>query len=140
MREDHDMRIRGGLAVLLGAATLTGCGMGQGGFTPNAGEMPPAIQVDGLMVGTSSRMTLYVFDADAPQVSRCNGPCAQEWPPLLASEKDRDRGDFSVLSRADGRRQWALMGRPLYFWSQENRPGEAAGEQQPGWHAFRVAP
>ena len=58
MREDHDMRIRGGLAVLLGAATLTGCGMGQGVFTPNAGEMPPAIQVDGLMVGTSSRMTL----------------------------------------------------------------------------------
>ena len=30
-------------------------------------------------------MTLYIFDKDADGKSVCNGPCATNWPPLMAT-------------------------------------------------------
>ena len=30
-------------------------------------------------------MTLYTFDKDGGGKSMCNGPCADNWPPLMAS-------------------------------------------------------
>ncbi|MFZ1363581.1 MAG: hypothetical protein WAS90_01570, partial [Brachymonas denitrificans] len=99
------------------AVFLAGCASTSSN-APSASDMPPAVNAGGIMVGTANRMTLYTFDKDGVNQSNCNDQCAVNWPPLLAGSSDVGRGDFSVLTRADGRKQWALVGKPLYFWSK----------------------
>jgi len=93
------------------------------------------------MLTDAQGMTLYVFDKDAASSGKsvCNGPCATNWPPLLASEKDQARGDWSVVGRDDGRRQWAYKGRPLYTWSKDQKPGDTSGDGflNNQWHIAR---
>ncbi len=122
------------------AVFLAGCASTSSN-APSASDMPPAVNAGGIMVGTANRMTLYTFDKDGVNQSNCNDQCAVNWPPLLASSSDVGRGDFSVLTRADGRKQWALVGKPLYFWSKDVRPGDTTGDNVNGtWHVFRIAP
>jgi len=42
-----------------------------------------ATEKDGVLVNGAG-MTLYTFDKDAGGKSACNGPCAGNWPPLMA--------------------------------------------------------
>jgi len=104
----------------LSAAMLAGCAS-----VANA----PVKVADGVLTGTNG-MTLYTFDKDpvGGAKSVCNGPCATNWPPLMAAETDRPSGDFTVISRDDGRKQWALKGKPLYFWIKDSKPGDQTGD------------
>jgi len=96
-------------------------GMGGGGA--------PAKMADGAWVG-SNGMTLYTFDRDVAGSGKsvCNGPCATNWPPLTASADARPRGDWSVVTRDDGTRQWALKGKPVYYWIKDTKPGDRTGD------------
>jgi predicted lipoprotein with Yx(FWY)xxD motif len=73
-------------------------------------------------------MTLYVFDRDASGKSNCNGPCAANWPPLVADTDAKASGDFAFITREDGRKQWAYKGKPLYTWSKDKNPGDTNGD------------
>ncbi|WP_265946486.1 hypothetical protein [Dechloromonas sp. A34] len=110
------------LALLL-SATLAACS--------GAGSRPaaPAMVSNGMLTG-SNGMTLYVFDKDATGSgkSACNGPCATNWPPLFAMDGDMASGDYSVISRDDGKKQWALKGKPLYYWVKDQKPGDTTGD------------
>jgi predicted lipoprotein with Yx(FWY)xxD motif len=82
-------------------------------------------------------MTLYVFDKDAPASGKsvCNAQCATNWPPLTASADAKPTGEWSVVSRDDGTKQWAYKGRPLYQWSKDQKPGDKSGDGIGGmWH------
>lgn len=57
---------------------------------------------------------LYVYAKDAPGVSSCTDDCAAQWPPAVADAQAKPSGDWSVIKRADGSRQWAYKGKPLY--------------------------
>lgn len=59
-------------------ALLAGCATGYG-------SKPPAEPVNGVLVGPNG-MTLYTFDNDKAGSAKsvCNGPCATNWPPLMA--------------------------------------------------------
>ena len=95
---------------------------------------PPARVEGGLLVGNNG-MTLYVFDKDAAGKSVCNGPCATNWPPLMAGGSDQATGSWSILNRDDGGKQWAYKGKPLYFWSKDQKPGDKTGDGFNGvWH------
>ena len=82
-----------------------------------------------MLAGTNG-MTLYTFDRDAAGSgkSACNGPCATNWPPLMAAEADQGGGDYSIVTRDDGRKQWAFKGKPLYFWIKDAKPGDKTGD------------
>ena len=73
-------------------------------------------------------MTLYTFDRDSGGKSACNGPCATNWPPLMAGEADKPSGDYSIVTRDDGKKQWAFKGKPLYFWSKDMKAGDKTGD------------
>jgi predicted lipoprotein with Yx(FWY)xxD motif len=73
-------------------------------------------------------MTLYVFDKDAPGKSNCNGPCATNWPPLTAKADAKASGDWSIVTRDDGGKQWAYKGKPLYAWSKDAKAGDVTGD------------
>lgn len=99
----------------------------------------PAKTSDGVLVDTKG-MTLYTFDRDmTPGKSVCNGPCATNWPPLFASDKDAATGNWSIVTRDDGKKQWAYKGRPLYLWAKDTKPGDKTGEGMAGntWHVAK---
>jgi predicted lipoprotein with Yx(FWY)xxD motif len=87
----------------------------------------PATAMDGVLVG-DNKMSLYTLDRDAPGKSTCNGGCATNWPPLMAAADAKDSGDWSVVTRDDGAKQWAYKGKPLYFWSKDVKPGDKTGD------------
>jgi predicted lipoprotein with Yx(FWY)xxD motif len=70
----------------------------------------------GKVLTNESGMTLYTFDKDAPGKIACNGPCAGNWPPLGAGASSMAMGDYTVVARDDGSKQWAYKGHPLYTW------------------------
>jgi len=89
----------------------------------------PATMADGILTGPNG-MTLYTFDKDAAGSgkSACNGPCAMNWPPLMTPGTDQVSGDFTVITRDDGKKQWAFKGKPLYFWIKDSKPGDRTGD------------
>ncbi len=83
-------------------------------------------------------MTLYIFDRDAAGKSNCNGQCAQNWPPLMAAANATAPGDWSVITRDDGSKQWAYKGKPLYLWVKDTKPGEVTGDGVNNvWHVAK---
>ena len=114
-------------AAILSIALLSACAL--------TAPPPPTQYVNNVLSGPTG-MTLYTFDKDAVAgKSVCNGPCATNWPPLLASDADRPSGDYTIIMRDDGRKQWALKGQPLYYWSKDNQPGDRSGDgYNKVWH------
>ena len=102
---------------------------------------PIMVSVDGggALAGPSG-MTLYTYDKDATGSgkSACSGSCASSWPPLFASGSDASSGDYSIVTRDDGKRQWAYRGKPLYYWSKDAKPGDMSGDGMLGaWHTAK---
>ena len=117
-------QIKSILIGLVAAATLAACSSMMGG------SMAPYTKVnDGMLVG-SNNMTLYTFakDTAGSGKSMCNGPCAANWPPLLVDGSPAVSGDYSVITRDDGKKQLAFKGIPLYFWVKDTKPGDKTGD------------
>ena len=126
------MRLLPRFAPLAAALLLAAC-------TSMSSAGTPATVADGVLVGPNG-MTLYTFDADPMGAgkSMCNGPCATNWPPLKATAADAGSGDWSVVVRDDGSRQWAWRGKPVYYWSKDAKPGDRTGDGfNKVWHAAR---
>jgi predicted lipoprotein with Yx(FWY)xxD motif len=72
-------------------------------------------------------MTLYTYDKDPVGKSVCVDDCAKAWPPMPAPASAKASGDWSIVTRADGSKQWAHLGRPLYRFAEDITPGSVAG-------------
>jgi predicted lipoprotein with Yx(FWY)xxD motif len=124
------------LIVVATAVVLSACSTMEGmiGSAPAA----PTKTADGVLTN-SAGMTLYTFDKDAAGSGKsvCNGPCATNWPPLMAAGDAKPSGDYTVITRDDGGKQWAYKGKPLYLWIKDSKPGDKTGD---GFNnAWRVA-
>lgn len=83
-------------------------------------------------------MTLYTFTKDSEGKSACNGPCAKNWPPLMAPAGAKSGDGYTVIQRDDGSQQWAYKGQPLYTWVKDSKPGETTGEGvNQVWHVAK---
>ena len=83
-------------------------------------------------------MALYTFDNDAPGVSNCMDACLANWPALAATADDVAEGDYEVIERADGTRQWTYKGQPLYTFAKDEAPGDVTGDGvNEVWHLAR---
>lgn len=112
--------LRATAALSLATGLLIGCAAMAGA---------PAQVSDGVLTGPNG-MTLYTFDKDAAGSGKsvCNGPCATNWPPLMAGDMDKASGDYSIITRDDGKKQWAFKGKPLYYWVKDSKPGDRTGD------------
>jgi len=89
-----------------------------------------------IMVGNNG-MSLYMFVADTAGESTCYGQCAVFWPPLLVSENVVPKGtgttaNFGVTQRTDGTFQVTANNMPLYFYANDNNPGDVNGQGSTG--------
>ena len=93
---------------------------------PSLAQPKPA---DGALVGPNG-MTLYTFDKDTAGNGKsvCNGGCATNWPPFIAADSDKPAGDITIVTRDDGKKQWAAKGWPLYYWVKDTKPGDKTGD------------
>jgi len=81
-------------------------------------------------LNTPAGLTLYTFDNDAAGSgkSACNPPCSNIFPPYLVEQGASANGDLSIIERADGAKQWAYKGKPLYLWFDDKKPGDTGGD------------
>ena len=99
-------------------------------------EVP--VRTAGGVLVTSSGMTLSTFDQDTAGKSTCNGPCATLWPPAMAAADAKPEGDMSIVTRDDGAKQWAYMGKPVYLYSVDKQPGDKTGDNfKDIWHVIK---
>jgi predicted lipoprotein with Yx(FWY)xxD motif len=94
--------------------------------------------VDGRFVDGQGR-TLYTFDNDkTPGQSACSGGCAKNWPAAAADANDKASGDWSIISGADGVKQWAYKDKPLYTFAADKKPGDTSGDGFKNvWHTAK---
>jgi predicted lipoprotein with Yx(FWY)xxD motif len=85
--------------------------------------------IAGVTVLTSSKgFTLYSFAPDTSTTSKCNGTCAQNWPPVTGPVTAAGvTGTFSTIKRADGSVQATFDGHPLYTFAGDTAPGQNKG-------------
>jgi|SRR4051812_27455156 predicted lipoprotein with Yx(FWY)xxD motif len=145
--------VGGGVGIAI--ANTGGQGGSAYGAGPTSGSGTPAgvgLKTASLEPGTalvdSAGQTLYLFEADSPTKSACDGGCTQVWPPLL------EQGNQVTLSgavqqdlvgsvaRADGTRQVTYDGHPLYTYVGDTHSGNSAGQglNQFGADWYVVAP
>jgi predicted lipoprotein with Yx(FWY)xxD motif len=81
-------------------------------------------------------LTLYSVDRDSDAGKpSCTGTCAAAWPPLAAPADAGPFGDWSIVARDDGSKQWAYKGHPLYRSTRDSKPGETNGNGiDSAWH------
>ncbi|TAL77325.1 MAG: hypothetical protein EPN75_13135 [Beijerinckiaceae bacterium] len=86
-------------------------------------------------------MSLYVYDVDkrGGSHSSCGENCIKHWRPFLGGTDSKPQGDWSIITRVSGKKQWAYKGRPLYTWLKDTKPGQISGNGYDGnrWHAAR---
>lgn len=91
--------------------------------------MPAAVHASNGMLTDAKGMTLYTFDNDKePNKSACAGNCLNNWPVLKAEATDKDMGDWKIVTRDDGTKQWAYKGKPLYYFAMDKAAGDKLGD------------
>lgn len=109
---------------------------------PPKQDGPPAkalVGKHGPVLVDRNGMTLYYFERDdSGTKSTCNDACAENRPPLSAADNAIANGDFTVITRNDGKKMWAYRYRPLYTSQKDAAPGDINGDDPAHlWHVAR---
>lgn len=118
------------LVTLTAAALLAACGTTGKPTESASGARPSTLTqaADGTLIGPDGR-TLYTFSEDKASSgqSACNSTCAVNWPPLTVAPSAVPLGDYSIITREGGVRQWAFKGKPLYYYAADKKAGDKLG-------------
>jgi predicted lipoprotein with Yx(FWY)xxD motif len=107
--------------------------------TTASGADAPLKASNGVLVDAAG-MTVYTYDKDeaGSGKSSCVAACAKNWPPVKADGSPRP--PYSVITRADGSKQLAHGGKPLYTFVKDKKAGDKTGDGVGGvWHVVSVA-
>lgn len=101
-------------------------------------DVPPGFLVSNTVVGrllqTERGFSVYASDADPPGQSKCDAACANIWVPMVAPQSVRPHGDWTIIERAPGVRQWVFRGKALYRYALDSGARSLEGSDVPGWH------
>lgn len=141
------------LTALAGVLSLTGCstidnvlgtnlaGMNDKQATSSMGmnNAVPVSSLNGVLVDSRNNMTLYTFDKDTINKSNCLGDCLKAWPALKATKGNTTLGPYSTFQRDDGSYQWAVNGKPLYYFVKDKKAGDMMGDNVKNvWHVVKT--
>lgn len=143
------------IRVLVGLAWIAALASGPAIHAAAEGGAPVQIRETevGWVYADPAGKTLYTFrlDEGTPGKSRCtnarhtvqNGrqfgklpipaaatrkTCAAKRPPFVAGADDRPSGDWTLITRDDGVKQWAYKGSPVYTSTKDRAAGQVNGE------------
>ena len=86
-------------------------------------------------------ITLYTFDKDIHGVSNCSSLCVNVWPVYTsgATAQKTFPANIMVITRADGIKQFAWKGMPLYYHATDTKVGDMTGDGIGGaWHMVKL--
>ena len=108
-------------------------------YVPGASSDAPALVT---VYADSKGLTLYTYDKDTePNKSACAGDCVKAWPVAVAPADAQPTGNWTIVARDDGAKQWALHGKPLYTSVKDKKIGDNGGQNADDvWHMTAVAP
>ena len=93
----------------------------------------------GGMLRDKTGKTLYTFDKDAANESRCFDGCAAAWPPFMAAGGSQAKDKLTLVSRKGGGMHWAFDGKPLYYVAGDDKAGDVGGDGSGGaWHVLKM--
>jgi hypothetical protein len=134
-------------ALCLGLAAACSAAESQGNSIPKTADinLPYPGQIDLEQEGggwtyrlNQNELPLYMSTADPPGKSSCNGGCAKKWLPVIAEASAKPIGDWTIIVREDGQRQWAFKQHPVYTHvndSSEHATGASGSfHQMPHFH------
>ena len=103
----------------------------------------PAMEMDssvGKIYTDAKDMTLYTFDKDEAGKSNCYDKCAVNWPPYMAEAGAAAEGEWTIIDRTDGTKQWAYDGKPVYYFIQDKKAGDVVGDGKGDgtWHVIKA--
>jgi predicted lipoprotein with Yx(FWY)xxD motif len=109
-------------------------GSGRRGFAPPPSQtkvvLPPSPggvtgqpSPRGILFADSKGMTLYSRSV----ASACTGSCLDSWVPLPAPQAASPIGEWTIVTKNDGTRQWAYQGRPLFRSMKDLKMGDTHG-------------
>jgi predicted lipoprotein with Yx(FWY)xxD motif len=133
------MRTRIAALLAAGVLALAGCGGDEDatdtGATDTGGAGTPTLQVSSTSVGDvltdGDGMTIYLFTQDTEGTSTCEDECLEAWPPLEGEPEAGEGVDGSLIGtieRSDGTTQATYAGHPLYYFAEDQEPGDVAGQ------------
>jgi predicted lipoprotein with Yx(FWY)xxD motif len=93
----------------------------------------------GMILVDSKGMTLYIDENDQPGAPACTEACLGAWPPLKAPASPTfaaalDPSKFSTATAADGTKQLAVNEFPLYYFTNDKKPGDVTGQDSGGFY------
>ncbi|WP_350562673.1 hypothetical protein [Psychrobacter sp. CAL346-MNA-CIBAN-0220] len=135
------------LSALTGVLALTGCstmkemvGMDNSGMhdvQSTTSNTAPIASKNGMLVDSKNNMTLYTFDKDSMNKSECGSACLVAWPAFMAPNNAKASGQLAAFQREDGKYQWAMNGKPLYFYANDKKAGDKNGDKKfDVWHVI----
>jgi predicted lipoprotein with Yx(FWY)xxD motif len=86
------------------------------------------------MVTTTRHFSVYFSDKDGQNKSNCAGTCADTWNPVLAPATVKPQGEWTLIERSPGVKQWAFRGKPIYTYALDTQQDSLRGGDVPGWH------
>ena len=86
-----------------------------------------------MLIATSNSYSIYANEKDTPTKSNCYDACLADWTPMLAPEFAVSQGEWSVLVRRGGEKQWVFRGKPLYTHVTDTKAHGYMGSDVPGW-------
>ena len=95
--------------------------------TANNSDLGQTILVDG------KGMTLYLFEKDTGGKSACSGACASVWTPDVTNGTPKatgslDAAKLGTTKRSDGTTQVTYANHPLYYYEDDQKPGDIEGK------------
>jgi len=81
----------------------------------------------GQILVDSDGFSLYTYQSDKTNQPTCYEECASVWLPAKAGALIQASGDFTIVERTDGLRQWTYKGAPLYRYVGDLNPDEVKG-------------
>lgn len=95
----------------------------------------------GQILVDSKGMTLYLQEKDKPGKPACDTSCLGAWPPLAAPASGSatygaglDASKFTTVTAADGSKQLAVDGFPLYTFVSDKKAGDVTGQDSGGFY------
>ena len=107
-------------------------------YPPTPADISMIEESGKLLLRTTEGKSMYRYDADTDGKSHCLAACSKEWPPVIASKEAQPVGDWTIVKRPDGARQWCYQRQPVYTHAKDS-PGTIAGDGKDGtWHLVKL--
>jgi len=99
--------------------------------------VPPGFAVrkttKGRLLTTNRNDSVYAYDGDTADASNCRDECERKFRPLTAPALAGAFGEWTIIERSPGVRQWAFRGEPLYAYTLDEHSWSQQGSDEPGW-------